>query len=244
MALDSWVVKRFGFVSPVRTSLREVKVEIDVTDLEDIIDAYILEVDRKYVMTKISNQLDPEILKMYLMTLLILRIDYVTREKKFKDYDLRRYSVPAFLAAYMLGIGRVEDQEFGLILTPVYTSTSGMLSPDEMAKFSNLIRALRDAFRPVDFPTDWKGNIEFMSKFTLNLAVKSYRGRDHVVSAFLSSVISKTVRDEVVLALSTVTYGDAYIFRREIPISELEHEKPDLEIRKPKDEVVSQPLGV
>lgn len=244
MSLQSWVNQRFGFTAPVRTSLREVSVEIDVKDLEDIVDAYVLEVDRKYTMTKIGNALDPELLKSYLSTLLVLRIDHVIRTRKFREYDVRRYSVPAFMAAYLLGIGRVEDHDFGLLLVPTYNQPVEVLTPDEMVKVSTLIRALRDAFRPVDFPLTKDGNLEFMSKFTLDKAVKSYRPRDHIVSAFMSSVISKVIRDSVILELSTVNYGDAAIFRREIPISEADHAEPNLETRKPKDEVVSQPLGV
>jgi len=244
VALDSWITKRFGFVSPVRQELRNVEVKIDVTDLDDIVDAYGLEVDRKYMLTKIANALDLDLLKRYLITLLALRIDLVTREKKMKEYDLRRLSVPSFVAVYLLGIGIVEDHEYGLLLKPTYDRPDNLLSPEEMVKMATLIRALRDAFRPVDFPMMKEGNLEFMSKFTLNLAVKSYRPRDHVVSAFLSSVIAKTIRDEVVLAISTVNYGDATVFRREIPISEVEDAQPNLEARKPKDEVVPQPLGV
>jgi len=231
MMLESWVTKRFGFVSPVRQELRTVDVKIDVLDLDDIVDAYAFEVDRKYAMTKISAALDLDILKRYLTMLLILRIDLVNREKKFGLYDIRRYAVPAFLAAYLLSVGIVEDHDFGLLLRPTYDKPDNLLTPEEMIKVSTMIRALRDAFRPVDFPTNRDGNLEFMSKYTLDMAVKSYRTRDHVVSAFMSSVISKTIRDEVILTLSTVNYGDAAVFRREIPISEVEDAKPDLEAR-------------
>jgi len=244
MALDLWIAKRFGFISPVRQGLREVEVKVDVLDLDDIVDAYAFEVDRKYTMTKTSSALDLDILKRFFTTLLVLRIDHILRGRAFTNYDVRRYSVPAFLAVYLLGLGIVEDHDFGLILKPVCEKPDNMLTPEEMAKVSTLIRALRDAFRPVDFPMDRNGNLEFMSKYTLDLAVKSYRARDHVVSAFLSSVITKTIVDHVVLTLSTVNYGDAAIFRREIPISEVEDAKSDLETRKPKDEVVSQPPGV
>jgi len=244
MMLETWVSKRFGFASPVRQFLREVVVMIDVLDLEEIVEAYALEVDRKYVMTRLSNNLDIDILRRYLMTLLVLRIDFVNRDKKYAKYDLRSYAVPAFLAAYLLGIGRVEDHDFGLLLIPKCEVPSDMLTPDEMYRFSRQIRALRDAFRPVDFPSDRVGNLEFMSKFTLDEAVKSYRPRDHIVSAFMASVIRKTIRDDVILVLTTVTYGDAGIFRRDIPISEVDDESPNLAISKPQDEVVPQPSGV
>lgn len=243
MSLQSWVSQRFGFVSPVRMSLRDVFVEIDVEDLDDIVDAYFFEVDRKYTMTKTGDALDMESLKKYFSTLITLRIDHVLRGKAYRQYDLRQYSVPSFLAAYLLGIGKAEDHEFGLRLLPQATKAE-LLDPEQMKKMSTMIRALRDAFRPVDFPMDREGNVEFMSKFTLGKAVQSYRARDHVVSAFLSSVIQKTIRDEVILQLSTVIYGDVQVFRKEIPISELSHAEPNLEKRKPQDEVVPQPLGV
>jgi len=244
MSLQSWVNQKFGFVAPIRPELRPVEVEFEVNDVMDLVDAYMLEVDRKYVMTKIADALDAEQLAKYLTTLLVLRIDFVTRGRKFQGYNLRQYSVPAFMAAYLLNIGIVEDHDFGLLLIPVYQAPKEVMTHEEMVKFAQLIRALRDAFRPVDWPNGKEGNLEFMSKITLGPAIKSYRPRDHVVFAFLSSVVKKVIRDEILLQFTTVHYGDAAMFRREIPLSEVPNETLDAGPPQSKIETVPQSVGV
>jgi len=235
-SLERWAAARFGNESPIRPTLRSVPVAIEILDIKDIGDAYSLEVDRKYKMTKVSNQFDVETFEKYVRTLLVLRVDHVMKKREFRDYDLRLYAVPSFVAALLINIGEADDMDYGVRLYPVIDySKEDLLSKEQMRTQSSLIRALRDAFKPVDFPLHRDGNLDFMSKFVIDTAIKSYRPRDHVVYAFMTAVLQKTISDSLFLEMSTVTYGDRDIFRRELPIGEILDERPQLEEREPKE---------
>lgn len=220
MSMRTWVHTRYGFISPIRPKLREVEVLVDIEDVDEIVSAYYEEAQRKYVGPNVLNILDIDSVKKYITMLIALRVDFVNRTRKYKEYDLRTYQVPAFVAALLMPIGPADDQEFGIHLKPKCEEPKEKLTPDDMRKISRVISALKDAFRPVFFPLRREGDVSFMSKFVIENEVRSYRGRDHVYDAFLTAITKKHIIDDVILQLSTVHYGSVEVFRRELPISE------------------------
>jgi len=232
MSIQNWATGKFGQTSPVRRRFTPMSILFQLDDMKVIVREYRKALEHAYPTSDSAKKFDFDKFAHYVQTLIVLRIDQVTSARKFRDWDRRVLAVPNFVAGYLLGIGEIKDQTYGYKLTPTYDPNFKPMPFKDMKELSDELYFFEHAFKPVKFPTVTDGDIEFMSKFFLNDMIVSYRGRDHVYSAFLAAIIKKIIADDVVEAIlehsSSYEYGNSDVFREKVPVTEAHDESGNL----------------
>jgi len=185
-----------------------VPVDIKILKLDEISELYVNNIEA--IEKRIMDQQFRDNFTRYLYTTFVIRMYHVTGDAKgMRSYPMwRSIKVPTFWAALLGMIGTAADINTNIIIVPSVTVELNMLmSGDELFKFNVLLRSFIRSLGLVDFPTEQKGDISFMSKIVLANEIRGYRREDHPIYALLSSIISKETAEVAFLNMCRLSYG-------------------------------------
>lgn len=199
-------------VGPVQYDRVAVNFTLDKGVLEGYADALVdnlINAD-----TSITGNITTTMMVKYLNTLLLLRIQTVTRDnKRFQYLDQTPMpTVPAFFSVFLENVGLVRDSLLGVELYPSFggdVSPEGghVLEPIGFSAFSRtLARFERAGFEfTTRLPRDVKGSWELMSMQMIQGELRNHDGKSHKVYALLSSMYDQVLTEGVLLP--RVSYG-------------------------------------
>jgi len=205
--LEKMIGNNVPTIGAVRDTLT-VPVSLKLLRLNELCDLYmdlIESVERRQVDQKFRSDF-----LAYMYTCYAIRLYIVCDSNRLRTSfpQWKRISVPAVWATILDLVGEAVDVDTNIVIVPkADIQIDELMSMEQLAKFNIYLRSFSRSLVLVDFPSERKGNLDFMSKVVVNNEILSYRRENHPAYALLTSIIQKETNEAVFLNMCRVTYG-------------------------------------
>lgn len=165
-----------------------------------------------------ENEVDN--LEAFLYTSLAMRVFQTNGidGKLFKEYTyLGEIMIPAVWAQIIDGVGNVFDPETSIQLTVTMdVDEKKRLPASQFHSYLRHLKGYQKSMVLVPWPKGKTGSLPFMSKVLISEEIKSFRGADSPVYAFLSSIVSKELIQGVCDDVFRFDYGTLAYYRSHV----------------------------